>query len=60
MILVKGCKPGATVEAETKLIKDFVDCLYEKYDKDVSVIVFPTIIDQLKGTDANIEIVKSS
>ena len=45
LILVKGCKPGATVEADTKLIEDFASCLNEKYDKDVLAIEFPTIID---------------
>ena len=60
MILVKGCAPGATVEADTKLIEDFANCLKDRYEKDSLTIVFPTIIDQLKGTDANIEIIKSS
>ena len=60
MILVKGCKPGATVESDTKLIEDFANCLNNKYDKDALKIVFPAIIDQLKGTGSNIEIIKSS
>ena len=30
------------------------------FEKDILAIVFPKIIDQLKGTDANIEIIKSS
>ena len=34
--------------------------LNEKYDKNSLAIEFPIIIDQLKGTDANIEIIKSS
>ena len=60
LILVKGCKPGQGVKADTKLIKDFADCLKNKYDKDVLAIVFPAIIDLLKGSDTNIEIIKSS
>ena len=48
------------VKADTNLIEDFASCLNDKYDKDVLAIVFPTIIDLLKGTDANIEIIKSS
>ena len=48
------------VKADTNLIEDFANCLNDKYDKDVLAIVFPTVIDQLKGTDANIEIIKSS
>ena len=60
MILVKGCKPGMGIQADTKLIEDFACCLIDKYDKDTLAIVFPSIIDLLKGTDANIEIIKSS
>ena len=48
------------VQANTKLIEDLVNCLKDKYDKDTLAIVFPSIIDLLKGTDANIEIIKSS
>ena len=48
------------VKADTNLIEDFARCLNDKYDKDVLAIIFPTIIDLLKGTDANIEIIKSS
>ena len=32
----------------------------DKYEKDVVAIVFPQIIDLLKGSDTNIEIIKSS
>ena len=48
------------IKSDTKLIEDLANCLNEKYDKDALAIVFPTIIDQLKGSDANIEIIKSS
>ena len=48
------------VKIDTKLIEDFANCLNDKYDKSVLAIVFPAIIDLLKGTDANIEIIKSS
>ena len=48
------------MKAETKLIEDFANCLKDKYEKDVVAIVFPQIIDLLKGSDTNIEIIKSS
>ena len=48
------------IKADTKLIEDFERCLNNKYDRDILAIVFPSIIDQLKGSDANIEIIKSS
>ena len=48
------------IQADTKLIEDFERCLNNKYDRDILAIVFPSIIDQLKGSDANIEIIKSS
>ena len=48
------------IKDDTKLIEDFVNCLNDKYDKDVLAITFPAIIDLLKGTDSNIEIIKSS
>ena len=48
------------VKSDTKLIEDLDNCLKDKYDKDNLVIVFPSIIDLLKGTDTNIEIIKSS
>ena len=60
LILVKGCKPGMGVKSDTKLIEDLANCLKDKYDKDNLAIVFPSIIDLLKGSDANIEIIKSS
>ena len=48
------------VQANTKLIEDFANCLRDKYDKDTLAVIFPSIIELLKGTDANIEIIKSS
>ena len=42
---MKGCKPGATFEAETKVIEDFAGCLNDKYDKSALTVGFPTIID---------------
>ena len=59
-IFVKGCKPGYTVDGNTKLIRDSMRNLLEQGDKKTMTVNFPEVIDQIKGTDSNIEIIKSS
>ena len=57
---VKGCKPGYTVDGNTKLIRDSMRNLLEQGDKKTMTVNFPEVIDQIKGTDSNMEIIKSS
>ena len=62
MILIFGTKPGAGVDAKTKLIPDIMDCLRLLYDKTTMTARLPGVFDGLVGTDkkSNIEIVTSS
>ena len=58
-IFVKGCKPGAVVGVDSKLIRDSLKNIFEQYEKGTLTLTFPDIIDKVKGTDSNIEIIKS-
>ena len=60
LILIFGSKPGVGVAANTKLIKDIVDCLRLLYDKKTKTVRLPEAFDGLVGSDANIEMVTSS
>ena len=60
LILIFGSKPGVGVAANTKLIKDIVDCLRLLYNKNTKTVRLPEAFDGLVGSDANIEMVTSS
>ena len=44
-IFIKGCKPGATVEEDTKLIRDTMINLTRSYEKETLTLKFPDVID---------------
>ena len=62
MILIFGTKPGAGVDAKTKLIQDITDCVRLLYDKKTMTARLPGVFDGLVGSDkkSNIEMVTSS
>ena len=55
-----GCKPALGVDAETKMIKDVVEILLVRYSKRTFSVQFPGCFDDLKGEDANFEMVASN
>ena len=48
------------VKEDSKLIRDSLKNIFEQYEKETLTLTFPDIIDKIKGTDSNIEIIKSS
>ena len=44
-VFIKGCKPGATVEEDTKLIRDTMINLTRSYEKETLTLRFPDVID---------------
>ena len=59
-MLVVGTSPGAGVKADTKLIRDVLRSFKELHDKMTLTIQFPEVLEQLQGSDAQIEIITSS
>ena len=59
-MLIYGSKPGYGVKIDTKLIRDVMRCFLELYDMHSLTVTLPKILDQLQGSDTNIEIVTSS
>ena len=59
-MLIYGAKPGMGVNIDTKLIHDVMTCFLELYNKRNLTVMLPDILDQLKGSDTNIEVVQSS
>ena len=59
-MLIYGSKPGYGVKIDTKLIRDVMRCFLELYDMHSLTVTLPNILDQLQGSDTNIEIVTSS
>ena len=55
-----GTKPGRGVDAKTKFIFDVMSCFEKFYDLPTQLVTFPNVVDYLKGSDTNIEIVQSS
>ena len=56
-MLIYGAKPGMGVNIDTKLIHDVMTCFLELYNKRNLTVMLPDILDQLKGSDTNIEVV---
>ena len=54
-----GCNPEQGVIANTKMIKDSVDILLDQYNRMEFAVDFPSCYDDIKGEDANFEIVTS-
>ena len=55
-----GCRPARGVLAETTMVKDVVEILLQRYDRISFVVQFPNCFDDLKGNDANFEMVASN
>lgn len=58
--MVVGAEPGRGVAADTKLIRDAFRNFLEQYDKKTLTVLFPKILQNLKGSDAKIEIMQST
>ena len=56
-MLLFGAKPGNGVSTNTKFIFDVMSCFEKFYDLETQLVTFPYVIDYMKGTDTNIEIV---
>ena len=56
-ILLSGCSPDMTVAAKTKMIEDIADVLLNRFDKTTFSILLPQYFEDLKGQDANFEMI---
>ena len=59
-MLLFGAKPGNGISTKTQFIFDVMSCFEKYYDILTQTVMLPTVLDQLKGFDTNIEIVVSS
>ena len=55
-----GAKPGNGISTKTQFIFDVMSCFEKYYDILTQTVMLPTVLDYLKGSDTNIEIVVSS
>jgi len=54
-ILIYGTKPGAMVNLDTKMVKDFITNILRRLDKKTLHVTFPDCLDQMKTEDADFE-----
>ena len=59
-MLIAGAAPGNGVRADTELIGDVMRTFMELFDKVTLTVEFPLILQNLKGSDAQIEIMQST
>jgi len=57
LMMVFGCAPQFGVKAATKMMLDVRNRMWFKIDKVTLTCNIPAIFDDLKGTDANFEII---
>jgi len=55
-----GCKPSQGVLAKTQMVPDVCKILLEEYDRTTFCVQFTSCFDDLKGSDANFEMVASN
>ena len=55
-----GCKPSDGVLAKTQMIMDVVEILKKEYSKEAFTVQFTKCFDDLKGQDANFEMIQSN
>ena len=58
--LLYGTEPGNMVEAETSMVRDFVKTLNVRFSKETLSVQMPEALEQMKGKDANFEVLVSS
>ena len=59
-LFLYGCSPNMGVLAKTTMIKDIVDVFLNRFDRSTFSVLVPDIFDDLKGKDANFEMVASN
>ena len=59
-LFVWGCRPSDQVGAETVMVRDIVKMLTKNFDHDTLTVQLPDSFEQLKGEDANFEMVTSN
>ena len=59
-MMIVGAEPGGIVDADTKLIKDTMRVFLEQFDIKTLTVEFPKILQNLRGSDAKIEIMQST
>ena len=55
-----GCKPSEGVLAKTQMVMDVVKILVEDFDRVTFTVQFIDCFDDLKGSDANFEMIQSN
>ena len=59
-VIIAGAGPGNGVKADTKLIRDSTRNFMEQFNKSTLTVDFPKILQNLQGSDAQIEIIQSA
>ena len=59
-LLMWGCRPSLGVKIDTKMVKNVVDTLMNKFDRINLSVKLPEVFEQLKGSDAMFEMVTSN
>ena len=49
VMLLFGCRPSLGVLSETTMIKDLIQCIYNRLDRQTLSVEFPSVLDQLLG-----------
>ena len=60
LMLAWGCEPKAGVDAETKMVKNFLKTLADKVDRYTQMIEFPLALKNIASDDANFEFMTSN
>ena len=60
VIFAWGCKPMIGVTAKTKMVKNFVSTLDDKFDRDTQMIQFPNAVKNIAAEDSNFEFLTSN
>ena len=59
-MFIWGCRPQTGVAAKTEMVNDIIGVLMKKRNRDTLTIELPKSLEQLKGKDANFEMVTSN
>ena len=59
-MLVFGCKPSDGVDLNTKMVSEIASIMETRFEKENLSLQIPIVFDQLKGEDADFEMVSSN
>ena len=60
IIIFFGCKIGAGVLADTRMVKEISQIFQTRYDKEKFILPIPDVFEDLESSDANFEMIVSN